>query len=192
MINKLKEIIVYFFLPTLTSVVNDQGKTIAKRPKDKRVRDFEYVSTTDPKRFDKMQLPRRGTKFSSGYDFFNNTGKSIKLMANSACKPIPTGIKVYMRENEVLEIYPRSSLGFKHGVHLVNTVGIIDSDYYDNEKNEGEIFIKLYNPTGKTVVIKKGDAFAQGIFKTYLTTDTDSENVGGDRVGGIGSTNEEV
>ncbi len=52
---------------------------------------------------------------------------------------IPTGIRVKINDGWVLKLYPRSGLGFKFRVQMNNTVGIIDSDYY-NSDNEGHIF----------------------------------------------------
>ena len=92
-----------------------------------------------------------------------------------------------MLPDEVLEIYPRSSIGFKKGLMLVNTVGIIDSDYYSNKSNDGNIGFKLKNLTDKEVRIEAGERVLQGIFKKYLTIDNDECNK--ERVGGIGSTN---
>ena len=68
-----------------------------------------------------------------------------------------------------------------------NTVGIIDSDYY-NSDNEGHIFIKMTNCSneGKTVEVPAGSGFAQGIFLEYgITVDDDAEGI---RNGGFGST----
>ena len=74
-------------------------------------------------------------------------------------------------------------------MQIDNTIGIIDGDYYNNENNEGHIFIKITNDgkNDKTLKIKKGEAFAQGIFFPYFLTDDD--NVTEIRTGGIGSTN---
>ena len=47
-----------------------------------------------------------------------------------------------MDDGWVLMMFPRSGLGFKYRLQLNNTVGIIDSDYYDSD-NEGHIFIKI-------------------------------------------------
>ena len=108
-------------------------------------------------------------------------------MAPGECIKIPTGIRAYIEDGWVLKIYPRSGLGFKYRLQLNNTVGIIDSDYY-NSDNEGHIFIKITNDSkeGKTVSIKKGEAFAQGIFLEYgITYDDDTEEI---RNGGFGST----
>ena len=91
-----------------------------------------------------------------------------------------------MLEDEVLEIYPRSSLGFEKCLMLINTVGIIDSDYYSNTKNDGNIGFKLKNLTDEEVVIEAGEKIMQGIFKKYLKEDND--NTTEERNGGIGST----
>ncbi len=131
-----------------------------------------------------IKLPRRATKNSAGYDFY--APFDIYIEPNESVK-FPTGIKVYMSNYEVLKLYVRSSLGFKHDVVLANGTGIIDSDYVDNKNNEGHIWIKLVNNGNKEVFIKKGDAFAQGILQTYHVTD-DDKPISEERAGGIGST----
>ena len=132
-----------------------------------------------------IKLPRRATEKSAGYDIYSPC--FFQLVPGETIK-IPTGIKVYMQDNEVLQIYIRSSLGFKYDVVLSNSTGIIDADYYNNPNNEGSIWIKLINHGDKTLEIDKGEAFAQGIFSTYLVTDGDKP-VAEERTGGIGSTN---
>ncbi|MFV0288822.1 MAG: deoxyuridine 5'-triphosphate nucleotidohydrolase [Mycoplasmatales bacterium] len=131
----------------------------------------------------KINLPKRGSKTSAGYDFYNI--EEIVIKAKEACK-IPTGIKAYMLADEVLEIHVRSSLGIK-GISMLNTVGIIDSDYYNNPKNEGEIIIFLKNNTNEDITFAQDERLVQGIFKKYLTTDQD--DVTTERLGGFGSTN---
>jgi dUTP pyrophosphatase len=69
-----------------------------------------------------------------------------------------------------------------------NKLCLHNCDYYDNEKNEGEIFIKLHNQGQKELVIPKGEAFAQGIFTKYLLVDGDDYTQGENRNGGLGST----
>ena len=84
-------------------------------------------------------------------------------------------------------LYPRSGLGFKYRLQMNNTVGIIDSDYY-NSDNEGHIFIKMTNDTneGKKVEVAQGTGFAQGIFIEYgITVDDEAAGI---RNGGLGST----
>lgn len=133
--------------------------------------------------YDDIKLPKRATKFSAGYDFYSPFDFILKP---SETIKIPTGIRCKMDNNIVLLIYPRSSLGFKYRMMLENTVGVIDCDYF-NADNQGHIFIKFTNHGNKTINIKKGEAFAQGILtKYYLTIDDDASN---ERKGGIGSTN---
>ena len=125
-----------------------------------------------------------GTKHSAGYDFISPV--EIIVPAQGMAK-IPTGVKALMEDDEVLSIYPRSSIGFKTGIRLANTVGKVDSDYYNNSNNEGHIFIKFYNPTDKNYSINIGDKIAQGIFTKYLIVD-DEEEILTERSGGLGST----
>ena len=134
--------------------------------------------------YDNIKLPQRATAGSAGYDFYAPI--DIDLKPGETIK-IPTGIRVQMKDEWVLKCYPRSGLGFKYRLQLNNTVGIIDSDYF-NSDNEGHIFAKLTNDTneGRSVMIKAKEGFMQGIFVEYgITLDDDCEGV---RNGGFGST----
>lgn len=133
------------------------------------------------KLYDVIELPVRATMSSAGYDF--RTPINCNLAVDQTIV-IPTGIRCKMHNNYMLQLYPRSGLGFKFGMELVNTVGIIDADYYDAD-NEGHIMIKI-KPTLKDLQLKIGDKFAQGIFIPYGITYDD--NASGVRSGGIGST----
>ena len=132
--------------------------------------------------YNDIPLPKRATKGSAGYDFVCPI--DIEIKPNEIIK-IPTGIRCYMLEGYVLNIYPRSSLGMKYQMYLTNTTGIIDSDYY-NANNEGHIIVSIVNKGNKTLSIKKGERFVQGIFLKYYTVEEDEilEN----RTGGFGST----
>ena len=135
--------------------------------------------------YERIALPKRATKGSAGYDFFSPI--SFELKPRETIK-IPTGVRVKINEGWVLKCYPRSGLGFKYRLQLNNTVGIIDSDYYESD-NEGHIFAKITNDSNesKKVEIKAADGFMQGIFAEYgITIDDDTEGV---RNGGFGSTN---
>lgn len=134
--------------------------------------------------YENIQLPKRATRGSAGYDFFSplvfslDPGETIK---------IPTGIRVEMEDDWVLKLYPRSGLGFKYRLQLNNTVGIIDSDYFYSD-NEGHIFAKITNDSNEDKVMKVdvGEGFMQGIFVEYgITVDDDATAV---RNGGFGST----
>lgn len=137
--------------------------------------------------YEDVRLPKRATAGSAGYDFF--APARISLAPGETVK-IPTGIRVWMEPEWVLKCYPRSGLGFKFRLQLNNTVGIIDSDYYYSD-NEGHIFAKITNDSneGKTLEVKAGDGFMQGIFVEYgITLDDDVTEV---RNGGFGSTTKE-
>lgn len=134
--------------------------------------------------YDSIKKPVRATSGSAGYDIFAPVG--ITLKPNETIK-VPTGIRCRIDDGWVLKIYPRSGLGFKFRLQLNNTVGIIDSDYY-NSDNEGHIFIKITNDTNenKPVSINAGEGFAQGIFIEYgITVDDNATEI---RNGGLGST----
>lgn len=135
-----------------------------------------------------LELPRRATSGSAGYDFY--VPVDIEILPGQTVK-IPTGIRSKMEEGWVLMIYPRSGFGFKYRLMLDNTVGVIDSDYYYSD-NEGHIMIKVTNCShiggteGKTLSIKKGQGFAQGVFLPFgITRDDNTLTV---RNGGLGST----
>ena len=148
------------------------------------------------KLYDNIKLPKRATKYSAGYDFYVS-GDAFLPAENSGI--ILTGIRwVCDKEedkNKVLQIYPRSGIGFRTGVRLMNTVGIIDADYWEGD-NEGHIMLKIYNPmnlhsdpTGH-LQVKNGEAIVQGVITQYYTCD-DEEEVVEERTGGMGSTDKE-
>src|SRR5690606_41427863 len=123
----------------------------------------------------------------AGYDFYRS--RTFRLEPGETIL-IPTGIRVRIEDGWVLKCYPRSGLGFKYRLQLNNTVGIIDSDYYDSD-NEGHIFCKMTNDSneGKTVTIEEGMGFMQGIFIAYgITFDDEVNEI---RNGGLGSRSEE-
>lgn len=153
------------------------------------MRKFYFVSNEEATKVAEGQdfafyIPERSTKKSAGYDF--KSPIDVVVPAHDSMK-IPTGIKAEMNETEALFLFPRSGMGFKYGIRLMNTVGIVDADYFNNPDNEGHIFIKLYNPTDNDIVINQGDKFAQGIFLPFLTID-DEEEITTERTSGMGST----
>lgn len=129
-----------------------------------------------------IQLPRRATSKSAGYDFI--IPYDINLVpGNIYC--IPTGIKMSLSDNTFLAMYPRSGLGRKYGFRLLNTVGIIDADYYNNSANEGHIMLMC--EVSKPLSMKKGDRFVQGVIQPYGIVANDLP-VSNERTGGFGST----
>ena len=143
------------------------------------MRDFEKISfeqfkkdvCDDKELYENYSLPVRDSIATAGYDFI--LINDVEIKPNEIIK-IPTGVKSYYENDEVLLIVVRSSTGFKYNIRLVNQVGVIDADYYNNKDNEGHIFVKIQNEGDKTVKFKAGDAIAQGIFMKYLTTKNDN------------------
>ena len=132
-------------------------------------------------------MPVRKTKTSAGYDIC--VPEDVALRPNRLVM-VPTGIKAYMQDDEFLGVHIRSSMAIKKGLRLVNNIGIIDADYYNNPDNEGHIMLALVNTGVQPMVLKKGERVAQGIFYKFLTTDDDDKAEKENRSGGFGSTGE--
>ncbi len=132
-------------------------------------------------------LPRRQTTYSAGYDFSSIENVTIKP---NEVKLVKTGLKVEMPKDEVLLVFPRSSLAIKKSLTMSNNVGVIDADYYNNKDNEGHIMIPFINYGTKEVIIEAGERVAQGIFVKYGIT-ADDNPVNESRSGGFGSSDKE-
>ena len=136
--------------------------------------------------YEAIKLPERKTEYSCGYDFC--TPYDVVLFPDDRVI-IPTGIKAVDMPSDVgLMLYIRSSIGIKHGVVFSNGTGVIDADYANNESNDGDIHLALYNESLVPIGFNAGDRIAQGVFMRYLTVDDDTAS--GKRKGGIGSTND--
>ena len=149
-----------------------------------RKRGFEVCKGFEDKN---INLPVRKTAHSAGYDIECAEDTVIsKFVPGINPTLIPTGLKAYMGDDEVLYLYNRSSNPKKKGLILANSVGVIDADYYGNPDNDGHIMFAFYNIKDEDIVIKKGEAIGQGVFAPYLICDGD--NAVGTREGGVGST----
>jgi len=147
---------------------------------------FSHDISDDKNLYDEYNLPKRGTLKSAGYDFY--AINDFVIHPGEVLK-VPTGVKVIMNDDEAFMLYVRSSMGFKYNVRMTNQVGVIDADYYNNSDNEGHMWFSLQNHGDKDFVVKKGQAFGQGVFSKYLITDDDEAS--GVRISGFGSTNKE-
>ena len=127
-----------------------------------------------------VRLPRRATALSAGYDLESATEA---VLERGRIALIPTGLKAFMHEDEFLAIHIRSSLALKHGIILVNGVGVVDADY------DGELLLPMMRVIDGEFRIERGMRIAQGIFRKYLTVDGDRIGLGAARHGGFGSTN---
>ena len=146
-----------------------------------KIRGFELVSSFT----DETLLPKRETAHAAGYD--------LKVAVRTVIAPgeivlVPTGVKAYMQPTEVLYLYDRSSNPRKKGLVLINSVGVIDKDYYNNPDNEGHMFMQMRNFTDEEVVIEKGERVVQGVFMPFLVADGDENQEKEERTGGFGST----
>lgn len=144
-----------------------------------KIRGFELVSSFK----DKVLLPQRETGHAAGYDL--KAAVSMEIAPNDI-QLIPTGVKAYMQSGEVLYLFDRSSNPRKKGLVLINSVGVIDGDYYGNPVNEGHIFAQMKNITDKPVIVTAGERIVQGVFMPFLLADGDKAT--GVRTGGFGST----
>ena len=172
-----------------------------------RLRGFEVISTL--KNNPDVQLPKRSTTNAAGYDFFayNDieipssvvpnflsvkhsilTGQQSLSIGRFSPTLVHTGIKAYMPPDEFLMLANRSSNPNKLGLVMANSIGVIDSDYYNNPDNEGEILFAFYNVFPVTVKIAKGSRIGQGIFLPFLRADYDVSYDTHERTGGFGST----
>lgn len=145
-------------------------------------RGFEVAKGFEDKN---INLPKRATKKAAGYDF--ESSEDVVIPVGNKPVLVPTGVKSYMGDQEVLVLANRSSNPLKKGLVLTNGIGVIDADYYSNESNDGHIMGQFINVGKEDVVIKKGERIFQGIFLPFLLGDNDVS--GGVRTGGHGSTN---
>ena len=150
-----------------------------------RIRGFEIAKGFENQ---DIHLPIRKTKCSAGYDV--EAAEDVTIPAfKPGVKPtlVKTGLKAYCPEDEYYKLVNRSSNPGKKGLILANSIGIIDSDYYGNESNDGHFMFAYYNFFEHDVQVKKGDVIGQVIFSKYFKVDND--NAEGIRTGGFGSTN---
>ncbi|TWT11180.1 dUTP diphosphatase [Streptococcus sp. sy004] len=144
-----------------------------------KIRGFELVSS-----FTNIELlPKRETAQAAGYDL--KVAKEMVILPGEI-QLVPTGVKAYMQSNEVLYLYDRSSNPRKKGLVLINSVGVIDGDYYNNPANEGHIFAQMKNISDQPVELIEGERLVQAVFAPFLLADSDVAT--GVRTGGFGST----
>lgn len=129
---------------------------------------------------DDAVIPKRGTKFSAGYDL---VAAEDFIIQGHQKKLVSTGIGWSPDGDHDLDkvglIWPRSGLAVKHGLDTL--AGVIDADYAD------EIKVVLYNTSPIPYYGKKGERIAQLVIQNYRTVSND-EFTNNDRDGGFGST----
>ena len=187
----------------ITDVRIAKGKNIHRIAKFEKIRfeifkeDFKknlesyFPNITDEKIqeiYDNIKLPKRGTAGAAGYDIFSPIDADLPFGESVV---IPTGLRCRIDNGWDLELLPRSGGGFKYGIRLANTSGVIDCDYYSSSR-DGHIMVKLVNNDEATNTSKKpfaletGKGFAQGLFRIYGITEDDDATE--QRIDGFGST----
>ena len=140
-----------------------------------KIRRFEVAKGFEN---ESINLPERKTKYSAGYDVEAAEDCVIPAFKlGQAPTLVKTGLKAYMPEDEYLMLCNRSSNPKKKGLVMANSIGIIDSDYYENPDNDGHFMFTFFNIKAEDIVIKKGDVIGQAIFQKYLTVDNDKAEV---------------
>ncbi len=144
---------------------------------------FEIVKDEHRKHLDKeIIMPKRATVGSSGYDI----SVPVDLILEPGQRVLVfTDIKAAMDRDCELLLFMRSSWG-KKGLEFQNQIPKIDSDYYGNSSNDGNIGLLLKNGGTETIKIEANKPICQGSFYRFLKTVDDESNT--ERSGGIGST----
>lgn len=146
-----------------------------------------FQEVKEPKRKSETIIPKRATPGSAGYDI--HLKEDIIIRPGETVSTF-TDLKCQLETNEVLYIHVRSSVGINHGIMLANGTGVIDSDYYENEDNDGNIGIALHNYSDTLVKFKAGERVAQGVIHETIEDYDGSWRVTPNmfRTGGFGST----
>ena len=130
-------------------------------------------------------IPTRGTTGSAGLDLYACIDEPIRLCRGDTAV-IPTGIAIGLDDiHYAAFIHSRSGLAVKHGIGLLNSVGVIDSDY------RGEICVGVINQIDEPYEIQPFERIAQMVIKPVeipdiiICDDLDETTRG---AGGFGST----
>lgn len=99
--------------------------------------------------------PTYATPGSAAMDLYVRRDHPALYVSDGRPAIFGTGLAFAVPGGWMMEIYSRSGHGFKHGIRLANSVGIIDSDY------RGEIMVCLTADAGGGVLINPGERIAQ-------------------------------
>lgn len=130
-------------------------------------------------------VPKRATGGSAAMDLSAALNEPVTINPGEIAL-ISTGIAIELPSDQyVALLISRSSLGVKNGLSLINSVGVIDSDY------RGIVHVGLINHAKQPFTIQNGDRIAQLLITNALTFSVQevqqlSDTARGD--GGFGST----
>lgn len=131
------------------------------------------------------KAPTRATNGSAGLDLYACIDEPITLNKGDKAL-IPTGIAIGLEDPHYAAfIHSRSGLAIKHGLALLNSVGVIDSDY------RGEVCVGIVKLTEEPYTIQPFERIAQMVIKPVelpeiVVVDELDETIRG--AGGFGST----
>ena len=104
---------------------------------------------------DEAVMPTFGSAGAAAFDI--STCEGAKDIPPGQSVAFKTGLSVEVPEGHVLLVFSRSGHGFKSGIRLVNSVGVIDADY------RGELGVKLHNDSNSAYRVGDKERIAQGI-----------------------------
>ena len=108
---------------------------------------------------DNAKIPTRATEGSAGMDLYACIDEPITLKKGDTAI-IPTGIAIGLdNKNLCAFVYARSGLAIKHGIGLLNSVGVIDSDY------RGEICVGIIKQSDPEYTIHPFERIAQMVIQ---------------------------
>lgn len=152
----------------------------------KRVNDMEQLKIK--KLRENAKIPLRATGGSAGMDLYACIDEPVTIGGGEKAV-IPTGIAIALPSPELgAFIFARSGLAIKHGIGLLNSVGVIDSDY------RGEVCVGLINQLKEPYTIQPQERIAQMvIMPVSLIPPVEVEELDDTErgTGGFGSTGKE-
>lgn len=130
-------------------------------------------------------IPKRATEGSAGLDLCACIDAPLTLNSGDTAL-IPTGLAIELPSSQYgAFVFARSGLSIKHGIGLLNAVGVIDSDY------RGEIKVGVINQIKEPYTIEPGERIAQLVIMPVTTLPVEEAQTLGESergAGGFGST----
>lgn len=126
-------------------------------------------------------IPFRSTEHAAGFDLVMPVAGQV----NGTAQKIGLGFASEIEEGWMALLLPRSGVGFKHGLEVNNTVGVIDADY------RGEWFASMRTKSGLSFSWAAGERVLQAVLvPRYLGEIEIVESVAKSErgAGGLGST----
>lgn len=130
------------------------------------------------------KIPTRGSDGAAGFDLYACIDEPLTLNKGDTAL-IPTGIAIAVPDGYAAFIHSRSGLSIKKGICLLNSVGVVDSDY------RGEVCVGVIKATDGPYTIEPDERIAQMVIKAVEipdlieTNELDETERG---AGGFGST----